>query len=128
MTPLWIAEGLVPVRGLPVASRRSSNMRSIGLDRGPVHRRPSWRAPPDGAGCAGAPRVVSVWPRCGRGTSGSPPEARPEGAAVASGNEFSDDLLMAMKRVARVLSDMGVRFALAGGMAVYARGGHVSDH
>jgi hypothetical protein len=47
---------------------------------------------------------------------------------VASGNEFSDDLLMAMKRVARVLSDMGVRFALAGGMAVYARGGHVSDH
>jgi predicted nucleotidyltransferase len=47
---------------------------------------------------------------------------------VASGNGFSDDLLMAMKRVARVLSDSGVRFALAGGMAVYARGGHVSDH
>jgi hypothetical protein len=47
---------------------------------------------------------------------------------VASGNGFSDDLLMAMKRVARVLSDVGVPFALAGGMAVYARGGHVSDH
>jgi hypothetical protein len=27
-----------------------------------------------------------------------------------------------------VLSDKGVPFALAGGMAVYARGGHVSDH
>jgi hypothetical protein len=47
---------------------------------------------------------------------------------VASGNGFSDDLLMAMKRVARVLSDTGVPFALAGGMAVYARGGHVSEH
>jgi hypothetical protein len=47
---------------------------------------------------------------------------------VASGNGFSDDLLTAMKRVARVLSDTGVPFALAGGMAVYARGGHVSDH
>jgi hypothetical protein len=47
---------------------------------------------------------------------------------LASGNGFSDDLLMAMKRVARVLSDAGVPFALAGGMAVYARGGHVSDH
>jgi hypothetical protein len=47
---------------------------------------------------------------------------------VASGNGFSDDLLMAMKKVARVLADTGVPFALAGGMAVYARGGHVSDH
>ena len=47
---------------------------------------------------------------------------------MASGNGFSDDLLMAMKRVARVLSDIGVPFALAGGMAVYARGGHVSEH
>ena len=47
---------------------------------------------------------------------------------MASGNEFSDDLLMAMKRVARVLGDTDVPFALAGGMAVYARGGHVSDH
>jgi hypothetical protein len=47
---------------------------------------------------------------------------------LASGNGFSDNLLMAMKRVARVLSDRGIPFALAGGMAVYARGGHVSDH
>jgi hypothetical protein len=47
---------------------------------------------------------------------------------LTSGNGFSDDLLMAMKRVARVLSDIGVPFALAGGMAVYARGGHVSKH
>jgi hypothetical protein len=54
---------------------------------------------------------------------------RPEGTTgVASGNGFSDDLLTAMKRVARVLSDSGVPYALAGGMAVYARGGHVSEH
>ena len=47
---------------------------------------------------------------------------------MASGNGLSNELLMAMKRVARVLSDTGVPFALAGGMAVYARGGHVSEH
>jgi hypothetical protein len=47
---------------------------------------------------------------------------------VAGRNGIAGELLTAMKRVARVLSDSGIPFALAGGMAVYARGGHPSDH
>jgi hypothetical protein len=43
-------------------------------------------------------------------------------------DELSQQLLAAMKRVSRVLSDAEVPHALAGGMAVYARGGSSSDH
>jgi hypothetical protein len=39
-----------------------------------------------------------------------------------------EDLLTTMKRVASVLKRTGVPFALAGGFAVYARGGTASDH
>jgi hypothetical protein len=42
-------------------------------------------------------------------------------------NEF-DRLLSAMKRAAAVLRDAGVPFALAGGLAVYARGGPPTEH
>jgi hypothetical protein len=46
---------------------------------------------------------------------------------VAS-NEFSEALLDAMKRVAAVLRDGEIEFALAGGLAVYARGGPPTEH
>lgn len=39
-----------------------------------------------------------------------------------------DRLLSAMKRGAAVLRDAGVPFALAGGLAVYARGGPPTEH
>ncbi len=38
------------------------------------------------------------------------------------------DLLNAMKKVAATLRDNGIAFALAGGIAVYARGGPETDH
>lgn len=38
------------------------------------------------------------------------------------------ELLAAMKRTAEVLRHADVRFGLAGGLAVYARGGTYSDH
>jgi hypothetical protein len=41
---------------------------------------------------------------------------------MASGGPFSD-LLSAMKRGAAALRDDGIEFALAGGLAIYARGG-----
>jgi hypothetical protein len=43
-------------------------------------------------------------------------------------DEACEQLLAAMKRVSRVLADSEVPHALAGGMAVYARGGTASDH
>jgi len=46
---------------------------------------------------------------------------------VASDDKFSD-LLSAMKRAAAALRDHGIDFALAGGLAVYARGGPETDH
>ncbi|HZT91677.1 MAG TPA: nucleotidyltransferase [Gaiellaceae bacterium] len=39
-----------------------------------------------------------------------------------------DDLLDAMKRAAAALRDRGVPFALAGGLAIYARGGPETGH
>src|ERR1700759_3462089 len=39
-----------------------------------------------------------------------------------------EEFLTTMKRVASVLKRTGVPFALAGGTAVYARGGEASDH
>lgn len=39
-----------------------------------------------------------------------------------------DDLLSAMKKAAGVLRDHGIPFALAGGLAVYARGGPETGH
>jgi predicted nucleotidyltransferase len=39
-----------------------------------------------------------------------------------------DDLLSAMKQAAGVLRDNGIPFALAGGLAVYARGGPETGH
>jgi Uncharacterised nucleotidyltransferase len=46
---------------------------------------------------------------------------------MASDGKFSD-LLVAMKRAAAVLRDHDVEFALAGGLAVYARGGPETEH
>ena len=39
-----------------------------------------------------------------------------------------NDLLITMQRVGVVLKESGAPFALAGSMAVWARGGHTSDH
>src|SRR4051812_48751613 len=47
--------------------------------------------------------------------------------AMASDGKFSD-LLVAMKGAAAVLRDHDVEFALAGGLAVYARGGPETEH
>lgn len=44
-----------------------------------------------------------------------------------TGTEPSD-LLQSLKRIATVLRDAGVRFALAGSAAVYARGGPFGEH
>jgi hypothetical protein len=41
---------------------------------------------------------------------------------------ISDGLLITLKRVASVLKELGVPFALMGGFAVYARGGTSSEH
>jgi hypothetical protein len=46
---------------------------------------------------------------------------------MASDGKFSD-LLTAMKRAAAALRDHELEFALAGGLAVYARGGPETDH
>ena len=46
---------------------------------------------------------------------------------VPSDGKFSD-LLTAMKRAAAALRDHQLEFALAGGLAVYARGGPETDH
>jgi predicted nucleotidyltransferase len=46
---------------------------------------------------------------------------------MPSDGKFSD-LLVAMKRAAAILRDHGIEFALAGGLAVYARGGPESEH
>jgi predicted nucleotidyltransferase len=46
---------------------------------------------------------------------------------MASGGPFSD-LLSAMKRGAAALRDDGIEFALAGGLAIYARGGPETEH
>ncbi len=43
-------------------------------------------------------------------------------------NGIFGDLLEAMKRAAATLRDAGVEFALAGGLAVYARGGPETGH
>lgn len=39
-----------------------------------------------------------------------------------------DDLLQTLTRVVNTLADTGIRFAVAGGCAVYARGGPPSEH
>jgi hypothetical protein len=44
------------------------------------------------------------------------------------GDEQFEEILTAMKRAAAVLRDSGVPFALAGGLAVYARGGPPTEH
>ena len=46
---------------------------------------------------------------------------------MPSDGKFSD-LLVAMKHAAAALRDHGVEFALAGGLAVYARGGPETEH
>jgi len=46
---------------------------------------------------------------------------------MASDGKFSD-LLVAMKRAAAALRDHQIDFALAGGLAVYARGGPETEH
>jgi predicted nucleotidyltransferase len=46
---------------------------------------------------------------------------------MPSDGKFSD-LLVAMKKAAAVLRDHGIEFALAGGLAVYARGGTETSH
>jgi predicted nucleotidyltransferase len=43
-------------------------------------------------------------------------------------NDQFEEILDAMKRGAAALRDHGVRFALAGGLAVYARGGPPTEH
>jgi len=48
-------------------------------------------------------------------------------SSVPSDGKFSD-LLTAMKRAAAALRDHELEFALAGGLAVYARGGPETDH
>src|SRR5690349_3776252 len=54
--------------------------------------------------------------------------ASPEGYDIAMPNSVSAELLVTMKRVATVLKEHQVPFALAGGFAVYARGGSGSEH
>lgn len=44
------------------------------------------------------------------------------------GNAKFDDMLESMKKVAAVLRDAGVPFALGGGLAAWARGGIAGDH
>jgi predicted nucleotidyltransferase len=46
---------------------------------------------------------------------------------MTSDGPFSD-LLSAMKRGAAALRDQGIEFALAGGLAIYARGGPETEH
>lgn len=46
---------------------------------------------------------------------------------MPSDGKFSD-LLVAMKHAAAALRDHGIEFALAGGLAVYARGGPETEH
>jgi hypothetical protein len=43
-------------------------------------------------------------------------------------DEGFDDILLAMKHGAAALRDRGIPFALAGGLAVYARGGPPTEH
>ncbi len=45
-----------------------------------------------------------------------------------AGGEPFDEILTAMKQAAAALRDAGVAFALAGGLAVYARGGPPTEH
>jgi hypothetical protein len=45
-----------------------------------------------------------------------------------SGDDQFDEILGAMKVAAAVLRDSGIPFALAGGLAVYARGGPPTEH
>jgi Uncharacterised nucleotidyltransferase len=45
-----------------------------------------------------------------------------------SGDEQFEQILHAMKVVAATLRDAGIPFALAGGLAVYARGGPPTEH
>jgi putative nucleotidyltransferase-like protein len=45
-----------------------------------------------------------------------------------SGDEQFEQILRAMKAVAATLRDAGIPFALAGGLAVYARGGPPTEH
>jgi Uncharacterised nucleotidyltransferase len=45
-----------------------------------------------------------------------------------SGDEQFEQILRAMKVVAATLRDAGIPFALAGGLAVYARGGPPTEH
>jgi hypothetical protein len=52
--------------------------------------------------------------------------ARVNGRTVA--DETFDQLLTAMKNAGAALRDAGVPFALAGGLAVYARGGPPTEH
>lgn len=48
--------------------------------------------------------------------------------ARMSDDEAFERILRAMKRVAAALRDNGIPFALAGGLAVYARGGPPTEH
>jgi predicted nucleotidyltransferase len=47
--------------------------------------------------------------------------------AMSSDGQF-DELLTSMKRAASILHQRGIEFALAGGLAVYARGGPETEH
>src|SRR5690348_2732442 len=47
-------------------------------------------------------------------------------SGMSVGND--EDLITTLKRVAAVLKQAGIPFALAGGFAAYARGGTSSDH
>jgi hypothetical protein len=47
---------------------------------------------------------------------------------MPSGGEQFEGLLEAMRRAAATLRDAGIPFALAGGLAVWARGGPDTDH
>lgn len=51
-----------------------------------------------------------------------------DGDAPATPGSGNPSLLESLKRVATLLRDSGVRFALAGSAAVYARGGPVGTH
>jgi len=63
----------------------------------------------------------SSYPGIGRRTPGEPD--RP-----MSGDEQFEQILGAMKVAAATLRDADIPFALAGGLAVYARGGPPTDH
>jgi hypothetical protein len=65
--------------------------------------------------------MPSSYPVIGRGTHGylTP--------AMTSDGKFGD-LLGAMKRAAAALRDHDIEFALAGGIAIYARGGPETEH